>query len=173
MSDASAAAFSTNERAERLMGRRLTPDEESGAAPTPVPIDQPCELGFWCPVCRVPPRVGDEYDERLHWSEYWAFLWCSVCDRDYPSALCVRVEADPAESRRGWYAGPEDAVRVYLDTVEGTRCGAAYDPPPDEDGVQPPCDRPAGHDGWHASAVAAWNDDVAASPGERTDEEQR
>lgn len=101
---------STNPDAERIMGRR-----PSGV----IPFDLPCELGFWCPVCKVAPGPYDgEYDERLQWSEYNAFLWCNVCDRDYPSALCVRLDAEKDPDRPWMYAGPEDAIGVYLSTVD-------------------------------------------------------
>jgi hypothetical protein len=106
--------FSTNDRAERVMGRRVSPDDEHVV----IPFDSPCELGFWCPVCRVPPLVDGEYDERLHWSEYRGFLWCEVCDRDYPSALCVPLDAAKDPERPWWNAGPDDAIEVFLSTVE-------------------------------------------------------
>lgn len=71
--------FSKNSTAETLMGKRDT----SG-----IPINQPCEMGYICPVCKYTPVVNGNYDERLHWSEYNGFLWCRVCNKDYPSALC-------------------------------------------------------------------------------------
>lgn len=40
--------------------------------PQPLRVVQPCELGYWCPICRVPPMVDGQYDERMHWSEYGA-----------------------------------------------------------------------------------------------------
>jgi len=113
---------SVNERAERLMGRRLTPEQEAQGV---IAFDQPAELGFWCPVCRVEPLVDGDYDERLHWSEYAGFLWCDICDRDYPSALCVpfHLRHDPVHP---WvHAGPLAAVKVFLDSVE-----QAVAPPP-------------------------------------------
>lgn len=74
--------FSKNELAEHLVGRR-----PEGV----MPIDQPCELGlgYHCPVCKYPLIVDEQYDERLFWSEYQGFLWCAVCNRDYPSCLCA------------------------------------------------------------------------------------
>ena len=99
--------FSVNDRAERVMGLRPT---------NVVPIDQPCELGYWCPVCRVVPLEDGNFDERLHWSEYEGFLWCSVCNRDYPSVLCVRLDGEPSQP---WeQVGVEAAVGVFLGTVE-------------------------------------------------------
>lgn len=102
---------STNERAERLMGRRLTPEQEQTGV---VPFDLPCELGYWCPVHRC------VMDERLEWSEYAGFLWCAACDRDYPSALCVPLDTGmtPDPARPWWKVGVAAAIEVFLDTVE-------------------------------------------------------
>lgn len=102
------ASQSKNNRAEQLMGRRA-----SGV----IAFDQPCEQGYRCPVCLVPALVDGDYDERLHWSEYAGFLWCEVCDRDYPSALCVDIQATPDPERPWVHAGPDEAVKVFLDTV--------------------------------------------------------
>lgn len=52
-------------------------------------IDEPCELGYHCPVCEYPQIQWHWYDERLTRSEYNAFLRCSVCNKDYPSFLCM------------------------------------------------------------------------------------
>lgn len=86
---------SKNERAAKVMGLRRT----DGIA-----IDYPCELDYHCPVCVYENVSGGNFDERLEWSEYNGFLWCSVCDRDYPSAFCL------SDITR--------AIEVYLDTVE-------------------------------------------------------
>jgi hypothetical protein len=51
-------------------------------------IDQPCELGYHCPVCKYEMITNGNFDERLTWSEYNGFLFCYVCNRDYPSFLC-------------------------------------------------------------------------------------
>jgi hypothetical protein len=100
---------SKNERAEKVMGRRLRPeDEERGV----IPFDFPCELGYWCPTCRI------DWCETLQWSEYAGFLWCETCDFDWPSALCVRVDAQPDPERPWMHLGREAAVNVYLSTVE-------------------------------------------------------
>lgn len=88
--------YSKNERAERLMGKRPT----DGVA-----IDAPCELDYHCPVCEYENERRGSYDGRLEWSEYNGFIWCSVCNRDYPSALCV-----PDIDR---------AIDVFLASVEG------------------------------------------------------
>jgi hypothetical protein len=73
-------SMSTNERAKEIMGLRPTGG---------IPIDQPCELGFHCPVCEYPLDVEGNYDERLQWSEYNGFIWCSVCDKDWPACFCL------------------------------------------------------------------------------------
>lgn len=101
--------YSTNERAGHVLGFRPT-----GV----IPFDQPCELGFICPVCRVPSRWSDGFDERLEWSEYEGFLWCSVCDKDYPSALCVDLEAEKDLQRPWVHAGIDDAIKIFLDCTE-------------------------------------------------------
>jgi uncharacterized protein YbaR (Trm112 family) len=109
---------SKNDRAHQVMGKRRT---------DVIPFDQPCELGYWCPVCRFPSltinaRTGEpEYDERLHWSEYKGFLWCEVCDFDYPSALCVPLHAEPDPVRPWVKAGRDAAVSVFLDQIEANR----------------------------------------------------
>ena len=100
---------STNLEAERLLGRR----------PTGVfAFDQPVELGYVCPVCKVPPIVDGEFDERLHWSEYNAFIWCEVCNVDWPSALCVPLEGVKDPERPWTNVGREDAVTVFLSTIQ-------------------------------------------------------
>lgn len=102
-----AAPHSINERAEAVMGRRLSPEQEKIGV---VPFDLPCELGYWCPIHR------EDWDQDLAWSEYHGFLWCARCNRDYPSALCVPL--DDREKRAEWVnAGVGDAIKVYLDTV--------------------------------------------------------
>jgi len=87
--------YSKNDRAEQLMGKR------PGDA---MAVDLPCELGFHCPVCKYENEVSGMYDERLAWSEYKGFIWCSVCNRDYPSCLCM-----PDVTR---------AIEIFLDSVE-------------------------------------------------------
>lgn len=102
---------SINERAEQLMGKRPG---------NVVPFDGPPELGYTCPVCKVPPlKPDDNFDERLQWSEYNGFLWCEVCDYDYPSALCVPITTNPNPDRDFWVnEGRDDAVKVFLDQIE-------------------------------------------------------
>lgn len=99
------APYSTNARAERVMGRR---------APG-IAFDCPCELGYACPVCKI------AWDEELTWSEYRSFLWCPRCNFDYPSALCVRMDAKPDPERPYVNAGREAAVKVFLDSVEAAQ----------------------------------------------------
>lgn len=98
-----------NERAEKIVGRRLTAKQEAEGV---VPFDCPCELGYQCPTCRI------EWDESLAWSEYASFLWCPRCNFDWPSALCVRIDIAPDPERPYVNAGREAAVEVFLDTVE-------------------------------------------------------
>lgn len=80
---------SKNERAEKLVGKRIARGN---------PIDLPCELDYWCPICKI------EVDEGLQWSEYNGFLWCEKCNLDIPSALCKK--------------NTKDGIKVYLDCVE-------------------------------------------------------
>ena len=88
---------SKNPRAEQVMGLRRT-----GVTY----INEPCEEGYHCPVCQYElgtGRKGDNFDERLMWSEYNYFLWCSVCNRDFPSVLCM--------------PDVEIAINIFLDIV--------------------------------------------------------
>lgn len=106
---------SKDERAEKILGRRVTTSPEGHAI---LPFDQPVELGYWCPVCQVPPIVDGQFDERLHWSEYNSMLWCSVCNVDYPSALCIPLFTAKDPDRSYVYAGVADATKVFLDIVQ-------------------------------------------------------
>lgn len=81
--------ISKNERAEKLVGKRL----EGGN-----PIDYPCEIGYWCPICKI------EWDEDLQFSEYNGFMWCPRCNKDYPSPLCAK--------------DIDFGTKVYLDIIE-------------------------------------------------------
>ena len=96
--DANVPDYSKNERAEKIVGLRPV-------KPNTIVIDLPCELGYHCPVCKY-DTVDDKgnFDERLHWSEYSSFIWCQVCNRDYPSALC-QPDIDKA-------------IGVFLDSIE-------------------------------------------------------
>lgn len=73
--------ISKNKLAEKIVGKRDLP-------PNTIIFDEPCEIGYHCPVCKYENPEGS-YDERLQWSEYNGFIWCSVCDVDYPSTLCM------------------------------------------------------------------------------------
>jgi hypothetical protein len=87
--------YSKNERAKSLVGLRAVGGN---------PIDFPCELGYHCPVCEYELLQDGNYDERLMWSEYNGFLWCSVCNKDYPTVLCT--------------SDIDKAIEIYLDCVE-------------------------------------------------------
>lgn len=68
--------------AEKVVGKRDIPEYA-------IIIDSPCERDYHCPVCKYPLVVNGHYDERLEWSEYNGFIWCSVCNFDYLTPLCV------------------------------------------------------------------------------------
>jgi hypothetical protein len=87
--------FSKNAEAERLFGLRRTDCTA---------FDQPSELDYHCPVCQYPQISDENYDGRLHWSEYESFIWCSVCNVDYPSCLCLPRE-------------PQRATGIFLSSV--------------------------------------------------------
>lgn len=72
--------YSVNKLAEKIVGKRVPF--------VGIFLDQPCEFGYHCPVCKYKHIVKGNYDERLSWSEYNGFVWCSVCNKDFPSALC-------------------------------------------------------------------------------------
>jgi len=78
---------STDEFAEQIVGKRRPIRG--------IILFQPCEEGYHCPVCKYENVVDGEFDQRLHWSEYNGFLWCQVCNKDYPSAIC-KVDVDKA-----------------------------------------------------------------------------
>lgn len=77
---------STNDRAKELMGKRPT---------NCIPINQPIELCYHCPIC---------LNQWIDWSEYNGFLWCPSCDIDIPSCLCH------TDVRQG--------INTFLSTVE-------------------------------------------------------
>jgi len=88
--------FSINKRAKKIVWNRKV---------NWIPIDQPCELWYTCPVCKNKNIVDWKFDERLAWSEYEWFLWCRVCNKDYPSCLCCWDDIDKA-------------TNIYLDCIE-------------------------------------------------------
>ena len=90
---------SKNKDAEKIVGLRPTGG---------ISIDQPCELSFHCPKCKYKLVTKGNYDERLEWSEYNTFLWCSVCNKDYPSCLCLPDNLD-------------GAIKIYLQSVQSVK----------------------------------------------------
>ena len=94
------ADYSKNERAGRVMGLRSKA----------IAIQEPSELGYRCPVCKNSPRLpSGEPDPRLTWSEYQGFIWCKVCDCDYPSCLCLGDDVGAS-------------IEIFLDSVEDAIC---------------------------------------------------
>lgn len=89
--------YSKNKRAEKLLGFR----DVKGAT---VIINSPAEMGYRCPVCLNKPDDGVNFDERLEWSEYNTFLWCPVCNFDYPTCLCC--------------TDIDKAINIYLKCIE-------------------------------------------------------
>jgi hypothetical protein len=103
-----AKAYSKSERAEAVMGLRPV-------KPNTIIIDEPCELGYHCPTCKYEIVTDGNFDERLHWSEYNSFLWCEVCNKDYPSALC---QPDIDKAIEAFLSTVEDVVTVRLRAAE-------------------------------------------------------
>jgi ribosomal protein L44E len=109
--------LSKNRRAEIILGKRNLP-------PGSIPFDQPCELGYHCPVCKYEHfRVNQmTWDERLHWSEYEGFIWCSVCNKDYPSCVCYNAQSNIPDYV--YRVNPDCktyadlSIKVFLDTIE-------------------------------------------------------
>jgi len=89
--------FAKNEAVEKIVGKRDQPGNV-------MPFDLPCELGYHCPVCEYEQVTDGNFDERLAWSEYNGFLFCYVCNKDYPSALCM--------------PNIDKAIDIYLSTVQ-------------------------------------------------------
>ena len=103
---------SKNKRAEEIVGLRDIPEGS-------ILFDQPCELGYHCPVCKYKHFTHGQmtWDERLEWSEYNGFLWCSVCNKDYPSCLCIPMNEEPPTYLKKKSAA-DYAIEIYLDAVE-------------------------------------------------------
>ena len=92
--------YSKNELAEKIVGKRKI---ERGS----IIFDEPCELGYHCPVCKYENVIDGNYDERLKCSEYNGFLWCSECNKDYPSSLC--------------HPDIDKAIEIYLTCVNNAK----------------------------------------------------
>lgn len=88
--------WSKNKKAENIVGLRKLPKNS-------IIFDQPCEIDYHCPVCKYKNVVNGNYDQRLEWSEYNDFIWCSACNKDYPSCLCV--------------ADKNKAIDIFLDSI--------------------------------------------------------
>ena len=98
--------YSINEIAEQIVGKRpaLKPNE--------LIFDEPAHLGYHCPKCKHEQVLENgEFDERLKWSEYNGFLWCSVCDKDYPCALCEPDTEKAIETYLTCVLNAQDLVR--------------------------------------------------------------
>lgn len=114
MSEKVSEKYSQNKQAEKVMGKRNMPNNV-------IPFDQPCELGYHCPVCDYSQLTKrGEWDERLCWSEYNGFLWCSVCNKDYPSCMCIPFDKKLPSYVIGKYnlSTVDYAIKIFLDSVE-------------------------------------------------------
>jgi len=114
--------YSKNPRAKSIVGER---DVQYGV----IAFDQPCELGYHCPICKYPQEKNGNFDERLHWSEYNSFIWCSVCNKDYPSCLCIPLDKEIPEfiTRVSDIKTPIDyATKVFLDSIEDANNKKGY-----------------------------------------------
>jgi len=95
--------YSKNEQAGRLMGFR-----PKGVTA----LIEPAELGYHCPVCQNSPRLPNgEPDPRLTWSEYNIFIWCEVCNRDFPSCLCL---GDIGTATEVFLDSVRDAIGLFI-----------------------------------------------------------
>lgn len=93
--------FDLVKRISTVVGRRPT----NGATP----ITSPAEEGYHCPVCKyeIWSSDGEHCDDRLEWSEFNFFIWCSVCNKEYPSVICTM--------------SLDEATRIFLDCLEEHR----------------------------------------------------
>lgn len=104
--------YSKNQMAFEIVGKRPVMDGV-------VPFDQPCELGYHCPVCEyqiIHSNGMDCFDERLHWSEYNGFLWCEVCNKDYPTCMCVPLDK-PLPKYVTEQSPIDYAIEIFLKSV--------------------------------------------------------
>ena len=95
-------------RVSKIAGKREIPSNT-------IIFDQPAELGYRCPVCKNKqyyPEDGD-FDYRLEWSEYKGFIWCRKCKKDFPSCLCIDLEADLPDFVTS-LSSVDYAIEVYL-----------------------------------------------------------
>jgi hypothetical protein len=92
--------YSENKHAEEIVGKRNLPANA-------VPFDQPCELDYHCPVCKYEQLQNGNFDERLTWSEYEGFIYCYVCNKDYPSCLCM--------------PDINSAINIYLNCIQNAK----------------------------------------------------
>lgn len=84
---------SKNPEAKRIVGLR-----EERIPKNAILLDFPCEHGYHRPKCECPQDTNGNYDDRLKWSEYNGFLWCSVCNADYPTVHCMPLRNFSAEA---------------------------------------------------------------------------
>jgi len=89
--------YSKNVEAEKIVGKRNIPKNA-------MIFDFPCELDYHCPICKYENETNGEFDTRLEWSEYNGFIYCRVCNKDFPSCLCT--------------PNIDKAIKIYLDCQE-------------------------------------------------------
>jgi hypothetical protein len=87
---------SENLEAEKIFGRRIKG----------TPFQLPFELDYACPLCTTGIHEGisvfdkqgniKEAFQRLEFSEYNYFMWCSKCNLDIPSFLCLTPKSREA-----------------------------------------------------------------------------
>lgn len=95
------AGTSENAVAQALFGHRMEGRNEKVLV-----LFAPIEQDYTCPVHQQ--SIDDEQQHQtLFWSEYNCFVWCSLCDKDYPSALCLNADV-PVDRK----------IKIYLDTVQ-------------------------------------------------------
>lgn len=94
--------------AEKIVGRRLTPEQEAGTEPAPLMYNiGPTDLALHCPV------HPDAPPETLNWSEYEGFVWCELCEWDWPSPRCIDIFSEPDGDPMHWI-GRQAIIDSYL-----------------------------------------------------------